>query len=480
MQRTLVIYAAAAATLIGAFLLAPRIKEAPPEPPPPPAPEPAPDQAPITRLTYADGIVSVDAEVLQGFLPAGTATVPDVWMNVQLKATDAAERASLSAVLVVDRSGSMAGDKIDRARMAARRFVDRLQDGDQIALVTYGTDVSVDMPLTRVTSETRARARRLIDMLEEGGGTNIDGALRAARRTITNAGSLPGVARVVLVSDGRPTEGDRRIDRLARHASALRDAGATLSTLGLGLDYNDDLMERLAVDGSGRYHYLRKSSQLASILDDELKHATAVVARGLKLHVTAPQGLAFRAAPGVTVERNGTITTLHVGDLAAGETRNVLVRMAANPTSAMQKDGAALVLPAPEATYMPASDGGKRLLAHRADAFRMVFSSDAQKVASSISDSVRIRSLEVESSLAVTESMNAYREGNVQRAKQLLREHKDSLERVGSKKKSKRLMQRARDLDRVMQQVNNAPAPASAAGQDMIKLEKARAYDLRR
>lgn len=479
MQRPLVIYAAAAATLVGAFLLVPKFSEAPPEPPPPTPAEPTPDAQPITRLSYADGTVSVDARLERGYV-TGIGTAEPVWMDVRIKATDNANRAQLSSVLVIDRSGSMAGDKIDRARTAARHFVKRLQDGDQLAIVTYGTDVSVDMPLTRVDGQSRARALRLISEVEEGGGTNIDGALRAARRALENAGSVTGVSRVVLISDGRPTEGDRRIDRLARHATALRDAGATLSTIGIGLDYNDDLMERLATDGSGRYHYLRRGSELAAILDDELKHATAVVARALNLHLQKGSAYSIGAAPGVTLEARGNVTVLHVGDLAAGEERRVLVRLDPRAAKVFATEGAFIELGAPEVTYSPADGGSKRLLAHRADPFRVVVTHDATRSASSVSDDVRIRVLEVESAVALTESMNAYKKGDVARAKDVLEQNRSRLERVGKRTKSKKLMEQAKGLGRVLKKVTSSPKPSSAGAQDMIKYEKARAFDLRR
>jgi Ca-activated chloride channel family protein len=474
MQRTFVIYAAALTTLIGALLLAPKVIEAPPEPPaPPPPPVTKVDHDPITRLTFADAALQIDARLDRGRILGAE----DLWLDVKIKATDSASRAPLSAVLVVDRSGSMAGvagDKIDQARTAAARFVSRLQDGDQLALISYGTDVSIDMPLTTVDSQSKQRARRLIGQIEEGGGTNIDGALRAAQRTIENAGSLAGVARVVLVSDGRPTEGERREDRLARHAAALRDLGATVSTLGLGLDYNDNLMERLAVDGSGRYHYLRHGKQLAAILDDELKHATAVVARGVKLHLA---DAAFRvvAAPGVKLDSRADGAMLFVGDIAAGEERSVLVKL--------RPEQARLValnhLRAPEVTYLPAGETAAKLLTHRADSFRVVKTDDAALAAASVDDGVRIRVLEVEGSVALTDSMNFYAKGNVNQAKDVLRRNKNRLEEVARRTKSKKLMEQAISIDRVLKKVDAAP-PASAPAQDMIKHEKARAYSLRR
>src|SRR5688572_22659269 len=131
MQRTAVVYGLAASTLIGALLLAPRIKA--PEPPPP---EPKPTttaQAPITHLLYGDGTLEVTARLDRGYLNAVSGE--PVWMDVAVKATGVQTHAPLTAVLVIDRSGSMAGDKIEAARMAAERFVNGFRDGDQLGII---------------------------------------------------------------------------------------------------------------------------------------------------------------------------------------------------------------------------------------------------------------------------------------------------------------------------------------------------------
>ena len=154
----------------------------------------------------------------------------------------------------------------------------------------------------------------MVRNIEEGGGTNIDGGMTAARRMLDGAELMGRVARVVLVSDGRPTEGDRRESTLSGPAANLREHGITTSTLGLGLDYNEDLMERMAVDGGGRYHYLRQVNQLAQILDDELQQGAAVIASGTKPFFRADGTLEVTDAPGTRLSRGGSQISVDVGD----------------------------------------------------------------------------------------------------------------------------------------------------------------------
>jgi Ca-activated chloride channel family protein len=480
MQRIAVVYGLAAATLVGAFFLVPRT-DAPPTVAPPTKVD---GKTPITELIYADGTLEVTARLDRGYVaPTGE----PVWMDVTVKASGVATRAPLTTVLVIDRSGSMAGDKIDAARAAAERYVLALRDGDVLGIVTYGTDTTVDLPLTLVDTASRQRALAVVRALEEGGGTNIDGGLRAATAELARAdqvsSGVPGlrgrVGRVVLISDGRPTEGDRREATLAGHASTLRERGVVTSTLGVGLDYNEDLMEQIARSGGGRYHYLRDGAQLARILDDELKQATAVVATRVQLVLPAslggkPAPLAFEDAPGQQVQR-GSGVTIDVGDLAAGEERHVLVKLQVTGF-----DGAA-AFAAPEVVYRPAGDAdGLRVVAHRTDPFRLFATADITQVEQSRRDDVRGRVLQLEASLALNASMKAYASGDGERARRTLATKLGELRGFAEKNKDAAVAAEAQNLSHVMDAVAAAPAPSSEGAQDLIKAQKARAFTLQR
>ena len=471
MQRTAVIYGLAVSTLAGAFFLAPRLK---PQQPPDPIPVPTPSAAePVTDLVYSDGVIEAHARLDRGYLLA-QGNEP-VWIDVSVKANGVQTRGMLTSVLVIDRSGSMAGDKIDAARQAAERFVRGLHDGDAVAIVTFGTDVTTELPMPVMDSASRTRALAVVRNIEEGGGTNIDGAMTQARAMLAQADTLGRVGRVVLISDGRPTEGDRRESSLVAHATKLREKGFVTSTLGLGLDYNEDLMEHIAVEGGGRYHYLKNGDQLAQILDDELQQASAVVASNVKLYMPRDLGaLAFADAPGSKVSVGQKIA-VDVGDLAAGEERHVLIKM--NVTAAGAAD---IAFMAPEIVYKKVADRSDALLAHRADPFRMLATSDVNVLEMSRKDDVRVRVLQVEASLALTESMQHYAQGDTSGARRQLESKKAELHLFAARSKSSALAAEAKNMDELLDAVNAAPAASSDKAQDVIKTQKARAFELRR
>ncbi|MDP2343330.1 MAG: VWA domain-containing protein [Deltaproteobacteria bacterium] len=471
MQRTAVIYGLALSTLVGVFLLAPRLVA----PPKPPEPVVAPrSAAPITKLVYGDGVLEVTATLDRGHLAGGS--LEPVWMDVAIKAAGMQTRAPLAAVLVIDRSGSMAGDKIDDARQAAERFVQGMVDGDMLSVVTYGSDVTVDLPFTTLDSASKSRALGIVRRIEEGGGTNIDGGMLAAKSQIANANTSGKVTRVVMISDGRPTEGDRRTATLTGHSTSLRSQGVTVSTVGLGLDYNEDLMEQMAVDGGGRYHYMKTGAQMAQILDAELQHGRNVVAGGVKLHLprSLAAGLRVEGAPGQKDLGNSDKLVVDVGDLAAGEERHVLVKIDV-------ATAADVGFAAPELIYNKAGQTGQSLVAQRADAFRLLPTTDLAMLNSSRNDDVRVRVLQIEASLALTASMNQWSQGDSAGARQNLMKAKADVAEAAKRTGNAMLMREAKNFDDVLDSVAASPAPASsAAGLDVVKAQKARAFDLRR
>ncbi|HEY1097784.1 MAG TPA: VWA domain-containing protein [Myxococcota bacterium] len=471
MQRTAVIFGLAASSLVGALLLVPRTTTQPAVA----MPTPPPSSASITQLIYGDGVLEVRATLDRSHL--ATASSEPVWVDVAVRASGVQQRAPLAAALVIDRSGSMAGDKIDAARLAAERFINGLADGDMLALVSYGSDVSVDLPFVVVDGATRRQALGIVRNIEEGGGTNIDGGLRAAEAQLKAANVAGHVARVILVSDGRPTEGDRRSETLAGHARDLRGAGFTTSTIGLGLDYNEDLMEQLAVVGGGRYHYLKTGAQMAKILDDELQHGRNVVASNVHLHLDTALAPGLRAveATGYEPQGRGSRLVVDIGDLAAGEERHVLVKVAVDAVPGEGGVGFA----APELTYKRAGDRADHLVADRADAFRMLPTTDLAVLNGGRNDDVRARVLQVEASVALTQSMQAYASGDAEKAKKDIDRARTELKATAARTGNQLLLREAQNLDAVYDNVASGPA-SSAAGLDMVKAQKARAFDLRR
>jgi Ca-activated chloride channel homolog len=160
--------------------------------------------------------------------------------------------------LVMDVSGSMQGRKIEQARAAGRQMLSTLRPDDRFRLIDFSSDVRTFRDeFSTATPENLREANRYLDALEAQGGTNIEGALREALRPSVTPGRLP---LVLFVTDGEPTVGEQRADRLAAIASEGGSRGGAqrrIFTFGLGSDVNVSLLEQLALEARGTADFVR-------------------------------------------------------------------------------------------------------------------------------------------------------------------------------------------------------------------------------
>lgn len=153
--------------------------------------------------------------------------------------------------LVLDRSGSMSGARLEHLRVAAKALIGELRDDDRVALVTYGSDHRIDLPLVPV-GPNRALVTRVLDGLVEGGASHLSAGLAAGLRVLASAPSGHR-QQLILVTDGGANQGLTRADHLETLVRAGHRSGIELQTLGLGDEHDRTLLPRLARAGGGRH-----------------------------------------------------------------------------------------------------------------------------------------------------------------------------------------------------------------------------------
>ncbi|MBN2360402.1 MAG: VWA domain-containing protein, partial [Deltaproteobacteria bacterium] len=225
-----------------------------------------------------------------------------------------------------DRSGSMAGAKIDNAQDAALAFLNKMRDDDQLAIVTYGSDVTVNLRLNHV-GNVRGAAQRIIRNIDAGGGTNIGGGLRTAVQQLAATG---GPRRVVLISDGRPTEGERRPQMLAAIAAGGREQGISFASIGVGIDYDENVMEGIALRGGGAFYHLRHFNMLAGIVTKEFQSIDTIVASDIRLRIDPGSNVSIEEVYGYDFGREGSSVVVRVGDISRGDQLRVVARSRVN------------------------------------------------------------------------------------------------------------------------------------------------------
>jgi Ca-activated chloride channel family protein len=324
MNRTVVFLSLAGALALTALVLGlPQLGQQPP--PPGPTVVVTPPQPPAQPVTATPGSLTMTSRLSHPYVPAG---VSEVFATVDLTGAEVpgARRSAVNLALVIDRSGSMSGYKLAQAKQAARHLVGLLKDEDRLAIVHYGSDVK-SLPGQPATAANRERMLHFIDGIWDEGGTNIGAGLAAGRFQLAQAQGHFSVNRLILMSDGQPTEGVTDDAGLTRQAQEIRATGITVSAIGVGTDFNEDLMQAFAEYGAGAYGFLEDAGQLATLFQKDLQQATTAVARDVTLSFTLPPGTSLGEVLGYRASQSGNTVRVSLPDFSAGQLERLVVRL---------------------------------------------------------------------------------------------------------------------------------------------------------
>lgn len=212
------------------------------------------------------------------------------WLRVGLRGLQGeGERAPLNVAIVLDKSSSMAGQKMREARRAAMETVRRLSPRDIVSVITYDSVVEVVVPATRATD--RGAIMRAIAGVQPGGYTALFAGVSKGAAELRKFLSPGRVNRMLLLSDGLANRGPSSPGELGSLGSSLGSEGISVSTIGLGLGYNEDLMSRLAAASDGNHAFVEEASDLARIFDLEFGDLVSVVAQGVEVIIDCEPGV---------------------------------------------------------------------------------------------------------------------------------------------------------------------------------------------
>jgi Ca-activated chloride channel family protein len=223
-------------------------------------------------------------------------------------------RVPLNVAVVLDKSGSMqGGDKMENAKLGAIEIIERLTRDDIFSLVVYDNSPRVIIPAQRVRDKDSLI--RMVSRVRAGGSTALYGGVCFGASEVRKGMSCEYVNRIILLSDGLANVGPQSTEELAHLGCALGREGITVTTIGVGLDYNEDLMTALAARSDGNAYFASSSLELPRIFAEEIGEAMTVVARDVRIRIRCADGV----APLSVIGRDGTIAgremTVTVGKL---------------------------------------------------------------------------------------------------------------------------------------------------------------------
>jgi Ca-activated chloride channel family protein len=236
-------------------------------------------------------------------------------------------RPRLNLALVLDRSGSMAdARKLDFVKTAAHHLVDRMGPDDRLSIVTYSQRVEVPWP-SRPVGRDREEIHRIISGLYPGGSTFLSGGLEEGFRQAKIGKRGGTLNRVLLLSDGLANAGVTDRGALRERAGDMAEHGISVSTFGVGNDFDEELMMRIAAGGGGNYRYLGDPERIVAALESEFHTASRTAASEVEIIIRLKSDCRFGSVLGRDWRREGDAYVVRLGDLSAGERRTVFAKV---------------------------------------------------------------------------------------------------------------------------------------------------------
>jgi len=347
------------------------------------------------------------------------------------------KRLPLNLALVIDTSGSMRDEnKLTYVKQAAIALVNRLRPEDRLAIISYSNEAQVILPSSPMRMERDARW--LIQSLRADGGTNLGTGLIEGYHQLREFTRPGTISRVLLLSDGKANVGITSSVELSRMVLQEADGGISLSSFGVGLDFNEDLMAALSESGRGMYYFIDRPERMQEILAKEFNSVEQLVAAGIQVTITLAPDFIIEQVFANTYEVQGNTVSIRFGDLAAGERRRMQVRFQPRQRGAGSLDNAATV----QVAYSTPGDGGTGTLSRR---IGLAYIKDRQTVAEQQSKEIAERSAVFEANHARKEAALAFDRGEKKRADSILDRVKNKLESLAGS--SRRVQQEVAEME---------------------------------
>ena len=242
------------------------------------------------------------------------------------------KRTPTNVALVLDKSGSMSGSKIARAKEAACWAIRRLSKKDIVSVVIYDSTVQVLVPATKLTD--KEAVCRKIGNIEAGGSTALFAGVSKGAAELRKFIDHDRVNRIILLSDGLANVGPQTPRELGQLGASLGKEGIAVSTMGLGLDYNEDLMATLARRSDGNHMFIEKADELAEVFRHEFDDVLSVVAQEVSISIKVAGKIRPVRVLNTDAEINGRQVIVQLNQLYSQQEKYVLLEVEVPPTKA--------------------------------------------------------------------------------------------------------------------------------------------------
>ena len=283
-------------------------------------------------LAGASTLFAGEIQSLKLGIDSESAYLPDYESNVTYLKVDldalkkpSENRVPLNIALVIDKSGSMQGQKLEDAKNSAILFVERLSPDDIVSVVTYSSSVQVLIPATKVSD--RESLIRRIRQIQSDGNTALFAGVSKGAAEVRKFAEENRINRIILLSDGLANVGPSTPGELGQLGRSLMKEGMSVSTMGIGYGYNEDLMARLAYNSDGNHLFVEDSEQLAQVFEQELNELFGIHAKSIRLTIRCSDDLKLLRILGQDGEIRGQQADVYLNQVSAGQNKYVLVEV---------------------------------------------------------------------------------------------------------------------------------------------------------
>ncbi len=353
-------------------------------------------------------------------------------------------RPPVNLAIVLDRSSSMSGEKLEKAKEAAIEALRRLGPRDRFSVVVYNHLVDTVVP-ARSASDTEWIETR-IRGFNAGGYTALFGGVSQGASEIRKNLSGSYVHRVILLSDGQANRGPSSPEELGRLGAALLKEGMSVTTVGVGTDYNEDLMTRLSRKSDGNTYFVESSSDLPRIFSAELGDVLSVVAKKVKVIIECPDGIEPIRIIGREGRIRGRAVEVSMNQLYGGQSKYVLLEMKVPRGAAGEK----IRLASARISYENPFTQQSETATAQADAR---YSDVTEEVIKSQNAGVQKEYLLNENAMAQDEAISLADQGKIREAANELNDSAKLLRKAGKQRNDKELLQKAEEIEQQAQRI---------------------------
>lgn len=273
-----------------------------------------------------DGTLQLEARLGHARVEAQSPASTFVHVEVRGPATaPSLPKQPLNLAIVLDRSGSMKGERLQNALRAARGMIQQLRDGDVVSVVAYHTTVEPLVSSTTIDGSSRARVLAALDNIEASGDTCISCGLETGMSLLQRRNGM--VNRMLLLSDGEARLGVTDVAGFQRIGERSRRMGCSISSIGLDVDYNEQTLLALASTTNGRHHFAEQARDLQKVFSTELASLQSTVAKGTEVELKLAPGVRLKRVLDRSFRREGDRVFVALGPIATTETRTVLAEV---------------------------------------------------------------------------------------------------------------------------------------------------------